>query len=122
MNLRVFFVKGISKLTNQRFQIWFIKNKMMIAVGLILTTSIILSLCLITISVTAQKVIEREKLVTSIRIEKGDSLWSIASRYITEENKDINAYIEEIKCSNGLTSDTIHEGRYLIIPYYTEKY
>lgn len=97
------------------------KNKTMILIGLILVCSIILSLGIITTKVTAERALEREKTVTSVRIEKGDSLWSIASQYITDEYKDMNVYIEEIKLSNGLTSDTIHEGRYIIVPYYTVK-
>jgi LysM repeat protein len=69
--------------------------------------------------VTAEKSIQRDKTVISVRIEKGDSLWSIASNYITDEYENINDYITEIKKSNGLVTDTIHEGRYIIVPYYT---
>ena len=97
------------------------KNRTMILIGMILVFSIILSLSIITTKVTAERALEREKTVTSVKIEKGDSLWSIASHYFTDEYKDMNVYIEEIKLSNGLTSDTIHEGRYIIVPYYTVK-
>lgn len=97
------------------------KNRTMILIGMILVFSIILSLSIITTKVTAERALEREKTVTSVKIEKGDSLWSIASHYFTDEYKDMNVYIEEIKFSNGLTSDTIHEGRYIIVPYYTVK-
>ncbi len=97
------------------------KNRTIILIGLILVCSIILSLGIITTKVTAERALEREKTVTTVKIEKGDSLWSIASQYITDEYKDMNVYIEEIKFSNGLTSDTIHEGRYIIVPYYTVK-
>lgn len=62
--------------------------------------------------------IDSDKMVTSITIEKDDTLWSIASDYITNECGSMNHYIEEIKDCNGLTSDTIHEGQHLIIPYY----
>lgn len=97
------------------------KNRPLFLISLILVCSIMLSLGIITTKVTAERALEREKIVTSVKIEKGDSLWSIASQYITEEYKDMNVYIEEIKLSNGLTSDTIHEGRYIIVPYYTVK-
>ena len=79
----------------------------------------ILSFGIISTIVKAEKSPSREKLVTSVMIEKGDSLWSIASEYITEEYADMNKYIYEIKKSNGLTSDAIHEGCYIIVPYYT---
>lgn len=62
----------------------------------------------------------RTKQVISIKIEKGDTLWDIANNYITEDYNDIIDYIDEIKFSNGLYTDTIHEGRYLIVPYYAD--
>ena len=97
------------------------KKRAMILIGLLITCSIILSLSIISIKVTAERVIDREKYVTSVKIEKGDSLWSIASKYITDEYDDMNSYIDEIKYSNGLTSEVIHEGRYIIVPYYAVK-
>ena len=59
-----------------------------------------------------------KKQVLSIEVKEGDTLWNIAKEYMNEEYSDINDYIKEIKLSNGLASDTIHEGSYLIIPYY----
>lgn len=70
-------------------------------------------------NVSADNPITRKKQVTSLRIEKGDTLWSIAQEYRTEEYDDIYEYIDEIKASNGLYTDTIHEGKYIIIPYYS---
>lgn len=60
----------------------------------------------------------RIKTVTSIQIHKGDSLWSIAGEYITEEYSDRNDFIEEIKRCNGISSDMIHEGGYILVPHY----
>jgi len=41
-------------------------------------------------------------------IKKGDSLWSLSRKYSTS--------VEAIKQANGMTSDTIIEGRSLVIP------
>lgn len=41
-------------------------------------------------------------------IKKGDSLWGISRKYKTS--------VDELKSANGMTSDTIIEGRTLIIP------
>ena len=60
----------------------------------------------------------REKVVTTICVEKNSSLWDIASNYYTEEYGDLYNMIEEIKKSNGIEKDMIHEGAYLIIPHY----
>jgi LysM repeat protein len=75
---------------------------------------------MISTKVTAGRSDSRVKLVTSVKIEKGDSLWSIAEEYFTDDYADINTYIKEIKRSNGLTSDIIHEDCYIIVPYYTD--
>lgn len=94
------------------------KNQTRILISLVALCFIILSLSIISTKVTAQKAIPSEKLVTSVKIEKGDTLWSIANQYITDEYDDINTYIKEIKKTNRLTSDTIHEGCYIVVPYY----
>lgn len=77
---------------------------------------------LVTITVNAavpvQKSTSCKKVITSIYIEDGDTLWDIASRYYTEDCRNIRSYIKEIKKCNNLTSDQIHAGKYLIVPYY----
>lgn len=55
---------------------------------------------------------------TSILIENGDSLWSIASRYASMTHMDVREYVEELKRINRLTTDRIHAGHYLIVVYY----
>jgi len=57
------------------------------------------------------------KYYKSIQIESGESLWSIAQKYKTQDFKDISSYIREIKNINNLDSSKIHEGHYLTIPY-----
>lgn len=69
-------------------------------------------------SVTASRSGARTKRAVSIKIEAGDSLWSIAERYITPEYSDIKEFIKEIKQCNGINSDIIYENNYLIVPYY----
>ncbi len=86
----------------------------------ILIVAILFSVCFITKTVTAQRNIDRTKLVTSIEVTKGDTLWSIASEFISEEYDDMNEYIEEIKDSNSMDSDDIHVGNYIIVPYYAD--
>ena len=58
------------------------------------------------------------KYYTSVRIEAGDTLWGIASNYITDDYKDMNQYIQEICSINHICKDEIRAGEYLIIPYY----
>ncbi len=53
----------------------------------------------------------------SIRIQPGDTLWSIAEDTITSSYDSTAEYVEVLKDMNGLTSDEIHSGSNLIIAY-----
>ncbi len=66
----------------------------------------------------AQGHTDKTKTVTSVYIEEGDSLWSIATEYHSDECGDIDEYIEEICKTNHIKGETIHAGNYLIVPYY----
>ena len=60
----------------------------------------------------------RKKTCTSIEIQPGDTLWSIAETYYTDECLDLRSYIDEIKKTNNMCDDKLVSGRYLIVPYY----
>ena len=88
-------------------------------------TAVIISLAMIGIvvfssgnAIQAHEDEQACKLYTSIRIEKGDTLWAIAGRYMDGHYSSIQEYIDEVKFINELTSDTIHEDAYLLVPYY----
>ena len=59
---------------------------------------------------------EVETYYTSIEIEKGESLWSIAKEYKPEDSSTQD-YIYELMDLNNLTSDRIHEGQHLVVSY-----
>ncbi len=65
-----------------------------------------------------EKVARPSPRYTSIQVENGDSLWSIASRYADRSPMDIQGYVEELKRINQLKGDTIHTGNYLMVVYY----
>ena len=50
------------------------------------------------------------KYYTSVTIEKGDTLWSIASEYMSPEYDGIEDYIMEVRTINHLYSDGIYAG------------
>lgn len=78
----------------------------------------LLSIIIIPYSVKAKDHTKKQMQVTSVKIEEGDTLWRIAKEYYTKECKSMKAYVKEIKRTNGLLTDTIHEGNYIIIPHY----
>lgn len=61
------------------------------------------------------------KYYTSIQIEAGQTLTDIANEYMTSEYKSRNQYINEVMHMNHLSSDEIHAGCYIIVPYYSEE-
>lgn len=63
------------------------------------------------------------KYYTSISVEYGDTLWSIASDYMDEEFYDRLSYVQEVKSINHIHDENdIIAGKMLIIPYYSSKY
>lgn len=60
------------------------------------------------------------KYYTSIRIDEGDNLWSIAKTYNHNSGMTTSEYIKELKSMNRLKDDKIHAGNYLTIVYFSE--
>lgn len=59
----------------------------------------------------------KTKYYTSITIESGDTLWSIAEEYMYDDYDSVEEYMNEIIEINGLTSDKIYAGNNLVIVY-----
>ncbi len=52
---------------------------------------------------------------TSIAIQYGDTLWSIAETYMPEDYSSVQDYIKHLKKINNLKSDDLQAGKYLIV-------
>lgn len=93
--------------------------------SIIFTTLLALAvICSIKLTdVDAQKKADsnRYKYYTSVEIQPGDTLSSIAEEYITPEYASVEEYVKEIMEYNHLSSDTIHAGRYISIMYYSDE-
>ena len=85
---------------------------------IVLMVLLLFSIIFMAVSVTAERPAGKKRLTASVYIESGDSLWSIAKEYYSPEYKSMEDYISVIKACNGLDSDLIHEGCYLVVPYY----
>ncbi len=63
------------------------------------------------------------KYYTSVVIEEGDTLWSIADQYMDKSIQSKVAYINEVKSINHIhDGDCILAGKMLIVPYYSTEY
>ncbi|MGN0341548.1 MAG: LysM peptidoglycan-binding domain-containing protein [Roseburia sp.] len=62
------------------------------------------------------------KYYTSIQVQPGDTLWSIAREYAIASEISQQDYIDEIVTMNHLQSETIHTGDYLTIFYYSSEF
>ncbi len=62
------------------------------------------------------------KYYTSITIHSSDTLESIAKKYISDEYKDMDEYINEVEQINHLYDSRIIPGENIIVPYYSAEY
>ena len=60
------------------------------------------------------------KYYKSVRIESGDTLWTIADDYISDLNIDKQEYIAEICELNNICENEIHAGDYVVVAYYSQ--
>jgi cell division protein YceG involved in septum cleavage len=60
------------------------------------------------------------KYYVSIRVESGDTLWTIADEYIDGFNIEKDDYIKEVCEINEISKDDIHAGDYIVVPYYSQ--
>ena len=99
-----------------------IRNKCFLA----LFTVLIVALLTVTLQSISSHALEQDKEIrykyyTTIEVAYGDTLWSIADRFMTYEYEDNNAYIEEVQRLNHLADSGIDAGNYLIVPYYSSE-
>lgn len=92
------------------------------AVLLVITGVIIGSSLLASSKASASNEDVYYKYYTSIEVQPGDTLWSIADTYRNEDTEDREAYIEELVSMNNLKNETIHAGDYITVAYYSNEF
>ncbi len=103
---------------------YFVKNHLSIRNFMFLfVTLIAILVCTVFVStaVTAghTQAAQRETQTTyeSVYIDGGDSLWSIAQQY--RGTTDTGYFVTQLKALNGLSSDRIQAGSYILVPVET---
>ena len=68
--------------------------------------------------VEARDYTKGQKYYTSIEVEAGDTLWTIADEYMTEEYASRDAFMNEVRQMNHITGSSIRSGSTILVPYY----
>lgn len=110
--------KSQRELRRRRLQVY--QRELFICAVALLIGINIFGLMMMNVFTKESSIFGAEPRYTSIRIENGDSLWSIADRYAASSPMDTSEYVQELKRMNQLTDDTIHVGHYLTVVYYPE--
>ena len=87
---------------------------MVVALGILLGTS------MNALASSDKDVSSYNKYYVSIRVESGDTLWTIADKYVGGFNIEKNDYIEEVCQINEISKNDIHAGDYIVVPYYSQ--
>ena len=93
------------------------KRSILFCVILVVLTALFVNMSGSVNLVKASEKISGEKVVISVKIKEGDTLWGIASEYYTDEYRDIIELIDAIKKCNGI-SDNIKIGQKVLVPCY----
>ena len=97
------------------------KGLLAIAIILIVALGILLGSSVNALASSDKDVASYNKYYVSIRIESGDTLWTIADEYVDGFNLSKADYIAEVCQINGISEDHIHAGDYIVVPYYSQE-
>lgn len=97
-----------------------LKRSIRITIFIIIALFIIFGGVIVQGKVIAANSPAREKIYTSVRLNYGDSLWSIASHYCGDGSQDkITEYVEDLKQMNGIVNErSLKAGNYLTVYYW----
>ena len=68
----------------------------------------------------SEKSASRVKGYVSVEILSGDTVWSIADKYISPEYSNVSELVNEIIKTNHLSEGRIIAGNYLVVPVYRD--
>lgn len=91
-----------------------------IAIILVVAFGILLGSSINALASSEKDISSYNKYYVSIRVESGDTLWTIADEYVEGFNLSKNDYIAEVCQINQISEDEIHAGDYIVVPYYSQ--
>ena len=91
-----------------------------VVIILVVALGILLGSSMNALASSDKDVASYNKYYVSIRIESGDTLWTIADEYIEGFNLSKSEYIKEVCQINSISEDNIQAGDYIVVPYYSQ--
>ena len=91
-----------------------------IAIILVVALGILLGSSINALASSEKDISSYNKYYVSIRVESGDTLWTIADEYVEGFNLSKSDYIAEVCQINSISEDNIHAGDYIVVPYYSQ--
>lgn len=91
-----------------------------IAIIIIVSLGILLGTSMNALASSEKDISSYNKYYVSIRVENGDTLWSIADEYVEGFNLSKSDYIAEVCQINEISENEIHAGDYIVVPYYSQ--
>jgi len=92
-----------------------------IAIILVVTLGILLGSSINALASSDKDISSYNKYYVSIRVESGDTLWTIADEYVEGFNITKADYIQEVCQINGISEDNIKAGDHIVVPYYSQE-
>ncbi len=90
----------------------------LVMIGTIILVTVIVICSTLLASASEETTENSDKYYLSVEIEQDDTLWDIAKRYNADDTVSTKEYVNEIMYVNGLETDTIYAGQYIIVKCY----
>lgn len=91
-----------------------------VAIIVIVSLGILLGSNINALASSEKDIASYNKYYVSIRVESGDTLWTIADEYVDGFNITKADYIKEVCQINEISENEIHAGDYIVVPYYSQ--
>lgn len=106
---------------NRKKQIWVREHFTMIIIVVFVAAMFITAGSSFIVKANNQTKPVTYKYYTEVRVDHGDTLWEIASNYISKEYDSMEDYMEEVKSINSMFTSELFYGQRIAVPYYSDE-
>lgn len=97
------------------------RNCILCVLTLFMITGLTLSISVLRSTAQDKDAVITYKYFTSVTVEYGDTLYSLAEKYTEGYDMELSDYVEEVMNINHLDDEDIRSGQNLIVPYFSEE-